>query len=153
MEYIEGSSFASNLYEVCKDINPIGNEKFICIDWDDVADKIYNTKCTTGCDDKQCPTDTNCIFPAFNDKATPIDKLKSRQMLEAFFLMENNRNTKSFGCYTTFLDQLPKNIDDISNNALHSVINYTNEFCGKKPKLLPRSNSSVKTKLKVRNDY
>jgi len=153
VEYIDGSSFASNLYEVCKDINPIGNEKFICIDWNDVADKIYNTKCTTGCDDKQCPTDKNCIFPTFNDKATPIDKLKTRQMLEAFFLMENNRNKKSFGSYTTFLDQLPKNIDDISNNALHRVIDYTNEFCGKKPKSLPKSNSSVKSKLKVRNDY
>jgi hypothetical protein len=74
-------------------------------------------------------------------------------MLEAFFLMENNRNKKSFGSYTTFLDQLPKNIDDISNNALHRVIDYTNEFCGKKPKSLPKSNSSVKSKLKVRNDY
>ena len=144
-EYIDGSTFASNLYEICKDINPIGNEKIICIDWDDVGDKIYNSKCTTACDDKECPTEENCIFPAFNDKPSPIDSLKTRQMLEAFFLRENDRTKKSFGSYTIFLDQLQKNIDDISNNALHSVIDYTKEFCGKEPKLLPQSLKIIKS--------
>ena len=77
-------------------------------------------------------------------------------MLEAFFSMENDRNRKSFGSYTIFLDQLPKNIDDISNNALDTVIEYTKEFCGKEPKLLPQSlnrSESKQNKSKLPNDY
>jgi len=77
--------------------------------------------------------------------------LKTRQKLEAFFSMENDRNKKPFGSYTIFLNQLPKNIDDISNNALHRVIDYTKEFCGKEPKLLPQSIKVIKSIS--RDDY
>ena len=126
--YLRRSSFARHLYDICKDINPIGNKEFICIDWDEVARDVYNSSCASACTDKECPKEAGCVFPGFNDKANPVDDVRQRQRLEAFFGTENGRHRKPFGSYTTFLSQLTADVQDLSDRSLRRVMAYVNQY-------------------------
>lgn len=128
LPYIKNSSFAHHLYDICKDINPVGNGELLCIDWDEVADEVYNSKCDDKCSDTSCPTEPDCVFPSFNDKAKPVDNVLQRQRLEAFFATENGRHLKPFGAYTTFIDQLSSDVRQINDHALRRVMVFANEY-------------------------
>lgn len=128
LRFIKNSSFARHLYDICKDVNPVGNGTLLCIDWNEVADEIYNSKCDGVCSDASCPNHPGCVFPSFNDKATPVDNVLQRQRLEAFFATENGRHLKPFGAYTTFIDQLSSDVRNINDHALRRVMVYANEY-------------------------
>ena len=137
--FIDGSTFANNLYKITKDINPIGDKEIICIDFDQVANWIYNGNCSTdfksgdsgknGKNDQVDQPKSNCHFPAFHDKKSPADDLVSRQEIEAFFLIENDRINKPFGAYSIFLDQLSPEVNNINNESILNVIQYIKKYC------------------------
>lgn len=111
--FIRNSNFAKNLYEVTKDINPIGNEQAMCIDFDRVAKDIYS----------------KTRYEAFNDKQRPEEKeISHRKEIEAFFLSENGRFVKPFGDYASFLDKLPQ-LAKIRKQAMKKVKQYIKNYC------------------------
>ena len=114
--YITGSTFAKNLYNITKNINPIGNDDIITIDRLKVADDMYNLGDKTP-------------FELYEDTKTPTpgETLK-RQTLESYFLSENSRKNLPFGKYTTFLDQIPE-ISSDRLQAITELTKYSLKYC------------------------
>ena len=155
-KFIQGSTFARNVYEITKDINPIGNQPTICINWDRIARQIYDNDCcspsgkdgynrgrqyssprrsspsrnqTTSAYDPNCPMSFNCHYPSFNDKKIPEDSTLARQQIEAWFLMENKRYKKPFAHYEVFLNQFGREINEINDLAINTLVRYIRQYC------------------------
>lgn len=113
--YIEGSNFASNLYQITKNINPLGNSKIITINIPKVANDIFNRK-----------TD---VYPFFDDKkVVPPEEAKLRMTIESYMLQENSRANMQFGTYSTFLNQLPE-ISNIRVKTINKLREYVQKYC------------------------
>ncbi len=113
LPFIRGSNFAKNLYEVTKDINPIGNGEFMCIDFDAVANDIYS----------------HGKYRMFNDTRNPDSvEIGHRKEIEAFFLRENARFIRRFGDYTTFLDKIPE-LNKIRRKVGKKLKQYVQNYC------------------------
>lgn len=111
--FLSKSNFAKNLYEVTKDINPIGNSDFICTDFDTIAKHVYDRD----------------RYEVFNDLREPEDKeIQHRKEIESFFLQENDRYQKPFGDYTAFLDQVSQMSEHrkFTGNKLRE---YVGKYC------------------------
>ena len=113
--YINGSDFASNLYQITKDINPLGNRDIITIDIPKIANDIFNKK------EKAYPyrSNTNIV---------PPEEAKLRMTIESYMLQENSRANMQFGTYSTFLNQLPE-ISNIRVKTINKLREYVQKYC------------------------
>jgi hypothetical protein len=112
-KYLRQSNFADNLYEVTKDINPIGNRPFACIDFDRIANHIYSGD----------------RYESFNDKKNPpTTEIDHRKELESFFLMENNRFVQPFADYASFLDKIPS-LNKLRKKVILKLNKYARDYC------------------------
>jgi hypothetical protein len=113
LKYTE-SVFAKNLYEITKDINPIGKGKFLKIDRPVIGKNIYNNR-------------KNPMYDISTDSKYPTnEEKKKRQELESFFVY--GRRSIPFGKYSTFLDQLPK-LSNIRKNTIGQLKQYVKTYC------------------------
>lgn len=114
--YIRNSNFARNLYEITKDINPIGNGEMQCIDFDEIAQQVY----------------LGIRYQPFNDTKNPNKtEISHRKQIEAFFLRENSRFAKPFGDYGAFLDKIPQ-LDKVRRKVAKKLKQYVHDYCGEK---------------------
>lgn len=114
-QYITGSNFAQNLYDITKNINPVGNRAIMTIDIPKVANDIFNKK--------------DLVYPFGGDlKVVPPDEAQLRMTLESYFAQENDRWNKPFGKYTEFLDQIPE-IKNARIETTKKLKEYVKTYC------------------------
>jgi len=114
--YINGSTFAAHLYEITKNINPIGNAEIIPIDKNKVVDDIFNKGET--------------VYNRTDDSQVNLSNEEKhlRLTLESYILNDNARYNIPFGEYTTFLDQIPP-ISEIRKTVINRLSEYETSYC------------------------
>lgn len=113
-KYIIGSNFARNMYEITKNINPLGKRAILTIDKSKVAEDMFNSR---------------SVFTGYDDLKTVVPgEAELRMKVESYFLQDNNRADLPFGAYTTFLDQIPE-ISGVREKTVQTLKSYVKKYC------------------------